>query len=177
MVTTIIDKYLDAIGGDEFDIVDEFTAPFPVEVITGMLGVPEQHVQQIRLWSDESLHREPGRIEIGEQGRQANLQKAAVFYECLQQHRARPRDDLFTMLIDADIERDNGELGKLTDIEIVGFAIQLGGAGAETVTKLLASAVHVFARNPEQWAKLLADRGKIPAAIEELLRYRQSGPI
>ena len=51
----------------------------------------------------------------------------------------------------------------------------LGGAGAETVTKLVGSAVVVFARHPEQWQKLLDDRSKIPAAVEELLRY--VGPV
>jgi cytochrome P450 len=171
MITAVIDKYLGAIERDEFDVVREFTAPFPVEVITTMLGVPEEHVQQIRLWTDESLHREPGQLEMSQKGRQANMNKVAVLYECLQQHRKRPRDDLFTMLIDADIERRDGTKTKLTDSEIVGFATQLGGAGSETVTKLVASAVHVFARNPNQWAKLLADRSKVPDAVEELLRY------
>jgi cytochrome P450 len=47
----------------------------------------------------------------------------------------------------------------------------LGGAGAETVTKLVGNAVVVFAENPDQWQKLREDRGKIPAAFEELLRY------
>jgi cytochrome P450 len=60
---------------------------------------------------------------------------------------------------------------KLTDGEIIGFAIQLGAAGAETVTKLLASAVHVFARHPHRWARLVADPRDVPAAVEELLRY------
>ncbi len=171
MITAVVDKYLDAIGVDEFDVVEEFTAPFPVEVITTMLGVPEDHVQQFRVWSDESLHREPGQMEMTERGRQANQQKAAVLYECLQDHRRQPRDDLFTMLVEADIERTDGGSTKLTDAEIVGFALQLGGAGAETVTKLLASAVHVFARHPAQWAELSVAPGKIAAAVEELLRY------
>jgi cytochrome P450 len=56
-------------------------------------------------------------------------------------------------------------------MDIMGFASQLGGAGAETVTKLLASAVYLFARHPEQWAKLIDDPDKVPAAVEELLRY------
>ena len=47
----------------------------------------------------------------------------------------------------------------------------LGGAGAETVTKLVGNAVVVFADNPDQWQKLQDDRSKIPAAFEELLRY------
>ena len=126
MVTAIIDKYLGAIDGDEFDVVAEFTAPFPVEVITTMLGVPEDHVQHVRLWTDASLHREPGQIETGERVKRRSSEKVAVEYECVQQHRAQPRDDLFTLLIDAEIERDDGQISKLSDVEIVGFASQLG---------------------------------------------------
>ena len=70
-VTAIIDKYLGAIDSDEFDVVREFTAPFPVEVITTMLGVPADHVQHARLWTDASMHREPGQIETDEKGKQA----------------------------------------------------------------------------------------------------------
>lgn len=171
MITAVIDKYVRAIDQDDFDVVEKLTAPFPVEVITSMLGVGEEHVQQFRLWTDESLHREPGQIEMSEEGRRANLQKATVLHECLLDHREHPRDDLFTMLIDADIERANGEQTALTDTEIVGFAIQLGAVGAETVTKLLASAVHVFGREQDEWARLHAAPAKIPAAVEELLRY------
>ena len=171
MITSIIDKHLAAVDGDEFDVVSQFAALFPVEVITTMLGVPETHVQQVRLWTDATLHREPGQFEIDELGQAAIVDQMAFYYECVQQHRAQPRDDLFSLLIDAEIERDDGATGRLTDVEIMGFASQLGGAGAETVTKLLASAVYLFARHPEQWTKLLADRAKIPAAVEELLRY------
>ena len=78
---------------------------------------------------------------------------------------------MFTKLIDAELECEDGEKRKLDDIEIAGFATLLGGAGAETVTKLVGNAPVVFARNPEQWQKLLDDRSKIPAAVEELLRY------
>ena len=51
----------------------------------------------------------------------------------------------------------------------------MGAAGAETVTKLVGTAVYLFAKDPEQWQKLLDDRSKIPAAVEELLRYE--GPV
>ncbi|WP_319428855.1 cytochrome P450 [Mycobacterium sp. RTGN5] len=171
MIAAIIDGYIAAIDGDDFDVVESLAAPSPAEVITSMLGVPEEYVQKFRLWSDISLHREPGQVEMSEEGRQANLQKAAVLVECLADHRAHPREDLFTLLIDADIERAGGAKTKLTDAEIIGFALQLGGAGSETVTKLLASAVHVFGREQDQWARLAADPDRIPAAIEELLRY------
>lgn len=166
-----IDKYLNAVDPDDFDAVQEFSAPFPVEVITSMLGVPEQYAQQVRHWIDESLHREPGQIEVGEKGMQANINTAMLYYDLVKQRRDGPRDDLFTKLINAEIEREDGHTTKLDDIEIAGFATLLGGAGAETVTKLVGNAPVLFARFPEQWQKLLDDPSKIPAAVEELLRY------
>jgi cytochrome P450 len=170
-ITAIIDKHLDAIDGDEFDIVSQFTALFPVEVITTMLGIPEEHVQKVRLWTDAVMHREPGQIDIDEVGAQAITEQMVCYQECVQQHRAQPRDDLFTLLIEAELDAGNGEKTALSDMDIMGFASQLGGAGAETVTKLLASAVYLFARHFEQWAKLIDDPDQIPAAVEELLRY------
>ncbi|OSC39943.1 cytochrome P450 [Mycobacterium decipiens] len=171
MVTEKIDKYLSAADPDRFDVVADFSGPFPVEVITTMLGVPERHAQQVRHWIDESLHREPGQVEVGQQGMQANIDTAMLYYELVKQRRTKPRDDLFTRLINAEIEREDGQATKLDDIEIAGFATLLGGAGAETVTKLVGNAPVVFARFPEQWQKLLDDHSKIDAAVEELLRY------
>jgi cytochrome P450 len=94
-----------------------------------------------------------------------------LYYDLVTQRRIEPRDDLFTKLIESELEWENGEKRKLDDLEIAGFATLLGGAGAETVTKLVGNAPVVFARNREQWRKLLDDRSKIPAAVEELLRY------
>ena len=175
LVSAKIDKYLGGIKGDQFDVVQDFAAPFPVEVITTMLGVPDKDAQKVRIWIDESLRREPGQVEMGEAGLQASVETAMFYMNLLQERRADPRDDLFTTLINAEIERDGGEKSELDDVEIASFATLLGGAGAETVTKLISSAVAVFARNPEQWRKLLEDRSKIPAAVEELLRYE--GPV
>ncbi|RFZ10434.1 Biotin biosynthesis cytochrome P450 [Mycobacterium marinum] len=166
-----IDKYLGALDPEGFDAVQEFSGPFPVEVITTMLGVPERHAQQVRHWIDESLTREPGQVEVGEQGMQANINTAMLYYDLVKQRRDDPRDDLFTKLINAEIEREDGQVTNLDDLEIAGFATLLGGAGAETVTKLVGNAAVVFARNPEQWQQLLDDRSKVPAAVEELLRY------
>src|ERR1700744_1514677 len=171
MVQRKIDKYLSAVDPDRFDVVQEFSGPFPVEVITTMLGVPEEHAQQVRHWIDESLTRQPGQVEVGETGMQANINTAMLYYDLVTKRRADPQDDLFTKLIDAEVEREDGQMTKLDDIEIAGFATLLGGAGAETVPKLVGNAPVVFGRNPEQWQKLVDDPGKIPAAVEELLRY------
>src|SRR6201993_3899198 len=79
MVTRKVEKYLGQVDPDGFDAVQEFSAPFPVEVITTMLGVPEEHAQKIRHWIDESLHREIGQVEISEKGMKANIE-TAMFY-------------------------------------------------------------------------------------------------
>ena len=174
-VIELIDKYLSEADPDNFDVVQDFSGPFPVEVITRMAGVPEEYRQQVRHWIDTSLHHEPGQIEISETAMQANIDTAMYYFGLIQERRENPQDDMISRLIAAEIPTEEGPTRQLDDIEITGFATLLGGAGAETVTKLLGSAAVVFARNPEQWQKLLDDRSKIPAAVEELLRYE--GPV
>src|SRR5271154_3660047 len=57
MVTELVDKHLSAVDPRGFDLVQDFSALFPVDVITTMQGVPEQDRQQVRLWIDALLHR------------------------------------------------------------------------------------------------------------------------
>ncbi len=174
-VHEVIDKYLGAVDPDQFDVVQDFSGPFPVEVITRMAGVAEEYRQQVRHWIDTSLHREPGQIEISESGMQANIDTAMYYFGLVQERREDPQDDMISRLIAAEIPGEDGQLRKLDDVEITSFATLLGGAGAETVTKLVGSAAVLFARNPEQWEKLQEDRSKVPGAVEELLRYE--GPV
>lgn len=173
MITETIDGFLaDALdGGAELDVVQDFSVYFPVDVITKMLGVPAEYRQQVRLWIDESLHREPGQIEMSKSGMQAMTEIWLMYYELIKQRREHPRDDMISALIAAEVDREDGSTSTLDDAEIAGFATLLGGAGAETVTKLIGSAVVTFARHPDQWRQLLADRAMVPVAIEELLRY------
>jgi cytochrome P450 len=166
-----VEKYLGRIDGDEFDAVQQFTAPFPVEVITTMLGVPDEMAQQVRHWIDDSLHREIGQVEIGEEAMKANIDQAMFYFDLVAKRRAAPKDDLFTKLVQAQIEREDGEMDQLDDLEIAAFASLLGGAGAETVTKLVGNAVYLFGRHQDQWQELQEDRSKISGAVEELLRY------
>ncbi|OBB88675.1 cytochrome P450 [Mycolicibacterium peregrinum] len=170
-----IDHHLSLIGSDEFDVVQDFSGPFPVEVITRMAGVDPEYRQQVRHWIDTSLSREPGQIGYSEAGMQANIDTGIYYYGLVQKRRENPQDDMISRLIAAEIPGEDGQMRRLDDIEITGFATLLGGAGAETVTKLVGTAMVLFARNPEQWQKLLDDREKVGAAVEELLRYE--GPV
>ncbi|HEY7053547.1 MAG TPA: cytochrome P450 [Mycobacterium sp.] len=170
MVREKIDEVVAQLDPSSFDAVADFSALFPVEIITTMLGVPAEDRQQLRLWMDKSLEREPGSMTASKEGMEANVQAGVYYYHLIQQRRAQPQDDMISRLIETEITED-GEVRKLDDIEITGFATMLGGAGAETVTKLVGNAAVVFAENPDQWHELRQDRSKVPAAFEELLRY------
>ena len=170
MVRDTIDRHVKQLDPSSFDAVADFAALFPVEIITSMLGVPADDRQQLRLWLDKGLEREPGSISPSRESMDAMIKSGAYYYELIQERRDKPQDDMISRLIETEVVED-GEARRLDDVEIAGFATMLGGAGAETVTKLVGNAVVVFADNPDQWQKLKDDRDKIPAAFEELLRY------
>jgi cytochrome P450 len=170
MVREKVYERLDALNPESFDVVADFSAVFPNEVITTMLGVPKQDRDQIRQWLDLLLERHPGEIATTKRGYEASVNTGLYYYDLVQQRRAKPEDDMISRLIETEIERD-GVVEKLTDVDITGFATMLGGAGAETVTKLVGNAMVAFADFPDQWRRLLEDRSKVPAAVEELLRY------
>ncbi|HOW95389.1 MAG TPA: cytochrome P450 [Mycolicibacterium fallax] len=171
LVTSTIDAVLGRVNPDGFDFVQDFSARFPVEVMTIMQGVPEADRQQIRLWIDDFLHRDPGQVEMSEGGLKSAIEMSVYYYQLIKARRKDLGEDLLSKLIESEIEREDGELTPLNSLEITEFAVLLGGAGAETVTKLLGTAAVVFARNPEQWQLLLEDRALVPLAVEELLRY------
>ena len=169
LVRETIDRYASQLDPKSFDAVEDFAALFPVEVITSMLGVPSTDRQMLRHWLDISLERNQG-MGMSPESMEAVMKSGAYYYELIQERRKKPQDDMISRLIETEVTED-GETRRLDDIEITGFCTMLGGAGAETVTKLVGNAVVVFADNPDQWRMLQEDRSKIPAAFEELLRY------
>jgi cytochrome P450 len=165
-------KHLDAcLSQDTFDFVAEFAGKLPMDVISEMLGVPEQDRKQLRLHADTLLHREDGVMAVPRAAGEAAFSLIVYFIEMVSERRARPdggRDgaDLTSALLDAETDGD-----RLTDEEIVGFLFLMVVAGNETTTKLLASALYWAWRNPEQLAKPMADPAFIGPWVEETLRY------
>ncbi len=172
MIREVIGNFLDPLADeDEFDAVADLAGPFPIEVIARMLGVPEGERQQIRHWIDISLRREPGELEPSEESMQAIMQAGAYFYALVTEKRAHPADDMLSRLTQVTVDRGDGTETGLDDAEIAGFASLLGGAGAETVTKLVGNAVVLFSEHRDQWQKVVDDREAIPRAVDEILRY------
>lgn len=156
---------------NHFDVVQDFSGIFPGEVVGSMVGIAPDFRPQFRECVERALHYQPGQSAPDETTVTMMLNAAAYCYNLVQQRREDPQDDMISRLIAAEIAQDDGGTTSLADDEITFFAMVVGGAGTETVTKLVANAVAAFAQHPDQWGKLIDDRTKIPAAVEEVMRY------
>lgn len=142
VVVDVVTEHLEPLEGRrDFDLLSEFAAPFPVEVISQILGVPKEDRQQIRHWTDDMLHREPDDPRPTPKGMESGLHQVLYFLELSKAKRAKPGDDMVSRLTEVEVADDDGELHKLTDEEIAGFATLLAAAGSETVTKLIGNGV------------------------------------
>lgn len=166
-------RYLDAIverGDGRCDIVAEFTAKLPMDVISTLLGIPPEDRDTVRSWSNDLLHRDPGNPMPTKQGLASMVHLGDYFKEAIAERRKRPRDDIMTLLMQAEVMED-GEAHTLTDHELTSFFNLLATAGNETVTKFLATAYHLLATHPEQRKLLVDDPSLCRGAVEETLRY------
>jgi cytochrome P450 len=171
MIRRIACEYLDAlVGRPRFDVVEEFTARLPMDVISTMLGIPEGDRLMVQQRSNLMLHREPGDPMPTREAIDASLQLMGYVTEMIADRRRRPKQDLMTRLLEVELEDENGR-SRLDDDDIRAFFSLLATAGNETVTKLLATAFHELWRNPDQRRILVADPEAIPNAVEETLRF------
>lgn len=165
-------EHLDRLEGkDSFDAVGEFTAKLPMDVISTMLGIPEQDRDMVRGWSNDVLHRDPGRPEPPKRAIEAQGSLADYFGKLIDEKTRRPAEDLMSALIDCEIKGEGGETEKLSRYEMTTFANLLATAGNETVTKLLATAIYWLWRYPDQRRALVDDPSLIAGAVEETLRF------
>src|ERR1700730_2470510 len=171
LVVEVVISYIDALKDRQnFDVVADFAALFPVEIISSMLGVPAGERQQIRLWTDGFLHREENNPFATESGVAASMAMNEYFLDLAREKRRKPDDLIISRLVTTTYKDESGVTHRLTDEDIATFSVLLASAGSETVTKLMGNGVMPFHNNPDQWELVLADAGMIPGAIEEMLR-------
>ncbi len=156
------------------ELVADLAYPLPVTVIAELLGVPAADRELFRRWADALLWRdtEISLTKPAEQRRaelRATLgpwrEMTAYLAAHAAERRRRPRADLLTRLVEAEVD---GE--RLPDAHVVDFAILLLLAGHVTTTMLLGNTVLCLDAYPEAQEKVRADRALVPTAIEESLR-------
>ena len=166
-------EHLDpAIEQGTFDFIADFAGKVPMDVISELIGVPRSDRAELRRLADLVVHREDGQFDVPLDGQQAALEMVVYFADMVSHRRAAPQEDLTSELLEARIDGVG-----LTDDEMIGFLFLMVVAGNETTTKLLGNAWWWAWRNPSELAKPMADPARIPAWVEETLRFDGSSQM
>ena len=155
--------------GVPVDVVRDLAVPLPLQVISDLLGVPEDEWPTFFRWSEAVI---PGATDWPEEER-ARLSGDMVTYllAAAADRRTSPRDDIISELGAAEVNGD-----RLTDAELGMFLVQLLVAGNETTRNMMSGGLVGFAEHPGQWESLAvrADASvnrALPLAVEEMLRW------
>lgn len=167
LVDELIDQHL---ADGSMDLVADLAYPLPSNVILDLLGIPRSGRDYIRA-SSEAINEFVSTLLFN--GPAVWPRLAGVFSEVKQylrgliaERRKQPGDDLLTKMVQTE---ENGDV--LSEDEIIISTNFLLFAGHETTANLIAVGMSHLLQNPDQLALLQADLSKIPAAVEELLRY------
>jgi cytochrome P450 len=170
--------YLDPfVSVGAFDFVRDFGMRLPVMVISSLLGFPEQDHDQLREWSDISLHREEGKEGPTPAAVEAQALTVKYYMTQVEARRRQPQDDMITALVQADLETPDGVVRQLDDPEVMGMMALISNAGNETVARMLGWAALVLDDYPDARREMAEDPSLIPGGVEELLRFEAPSPI
>jgi hypothetical protein len=169
-IQAITDRLLDKVAASgAMDAIRDLAFPLPVLVICELLGIPEADRARFVTATASGaalLNPVPPTREELDRANEGTLATGAYF-EALFEHRRRdPRDDLLTMLVQAEEAGDH-----LTTEELRANTSLLFAAGHETTVNLIGNGIWSLLRDATQWAALRDDPALIPNAIEEILRF------
>ncbi len=155
-VNVLIDHFQGR-GSAELNV--DFCAAIPVLTITGSFGVPVDQALDIR-------------AALGEPAKVVEIIKPIVAAR-----RAKPEDDLISILVEAELKDEDGVTHRLTDSEIYSFAILLLTAGSGTTWKQMGITLAALLQHPEMLEAVRFDRDLLRPAIEESLRWLPTDPM
>jgi len=174
----LVDGLLDTIAAKgQFELIGDFAAAIPVEVIGNLLDVPHEEREPLRDWSLAIL----GALEpvIGAEafarGNKAVEDFLAYLERLVERRRARPGDpsrDVLTRLIQGE---ENGE--RLSAKELLHNCIFLLNAGHETTTNLIGNGLVALTQHAAEKQRLVEHPQMIKTAVEEILRYESSNQL
>jgi len=174
----LVDGLLDTIATKRrFELIADFAAAIPVEVIGNLLGVPRGEREPLRDWSLAIL----GALEPVISAEQFSRGNAAVdgflaYLETLVARRraepGNPDRDVLTRLIAGEA---NGE--RLNEKELLHNCIFLLNAGHETTTNLIGNGLVALSGHPDQKRRLIEQPDLIKSAVEEMLRFESSNQL
>jgi len=155
-VHRLIEAFVDD-GRAELNV--DFCAAIPVLTITGSFGVPVDQALDIR-----AALNDPDAI-------------GAVLGPIVAARRETPEDDLISVLVEAELTDDDGTTHRLSDPEILSFAMLLLAAGSGTTWKQMGITLAALLQRPDVLAAVRDDRALLRAAIEESVRWMPTDPM
>jgi len=164
----VVTRTLDDVGSrGACDFVTDVACELPVIAICELLGVPVEDRGRIVAWSNAMVGMDdPEYADDPSGGPLAAMQLAMYAQELAERRRADPRDDIVTELLNAEVD---GE--RLSAAEFNAFVLILAVAGNETTRNLISAGLWLLCEHPEERARVQADLGILPTAIDEMLRY------
>jgi cholest-4-en-3-one 26-monooxygenase len=164
VTTRIVDEIVER---GECDFVVDVAAELPLQVIAEMMGVPQSDRHRLFEWSNRMIGSDDPEYAVSnEVATTAAMEMFAYANDLATHKRANPGDDIISVLLEAEVD---GE--RLTDIEFDLFFELLAVAGNETTRNLISHGMLALIENPEQRALLLDEPDRLPAAVEEMLRF------
>jgi cytochrome P450 len=149
------------------DLVEEYAQPLPFRVIGELLGIPEFDRPRLHGWFQVLLSAwtgdPPANVVAASDG------IVAYLGDLVDAKRRDPADDLVSVLVTA------GDDERLTRQEVLSSLFQLIVAGHDTTTSLIGNGLVALLDHPEQLQLLVEDLRRLPAAIDELMRF--SAPV
>ena len=174
----LVERLLDGLAAkDHVDLIEDYAAAIPIEVIGNLLDVPHGERGPLRDWSLAILGAlEPViSAEAFARGNKAVGDFIAYLETLVERRRAapgNPQHDVLTCLIQGE---NNGE--RLTAKELLHNCIFLLNAGHETTTNLIGNGLVALSNNPDQKTRLIAQPELIKTAVEEVLRFESSNQL
>jgi len=150
--------------------------PYPSLTIATVLGAPRQDAGRLHAWSTGVQRQFDIRaLETSREDIERAVTEVREYVTgLLEARRAAPGDDLISDLLAA---RDETGGGRLSAEESVQLVTNLLAGGIDTTAGQLAHAIRIFAEHPGQWARLAADPGLVPRAVDEVLRFEPVTPF
>lgn len=177
-VTALVDRLLDRLeeaGGG--DLIADFAAAIPVEVIGNLLGVPDGARGPLRDWSLAILGALEPQIDVGVQARSDAAVRDFLGFldELIAARRAALRDPETDMLSRLILGGTEGET--LSGKALMHNCIFLLNAGHETTTNLIGNGLVLLHDHPEARRRLVDEPGLIVSAVNEVLRFESSNQL